>query len=69
VTTLVESGTGRAALWRLLSLGFAYPSAESFAEVEALAEAVLELGGSPAVGELLAAIRASTPEELEAERQ
>jgi hypothetical protein len=44
-------------------------SAESFAEVEALAEAVLELEGSPAVGELLAAIRASTPEELEAERQ
>ncbi|MGH3077487.1 MAG: TorD/DmsD family molecular chaperone [Gaiellaceae bacterium] len=69
MTTLVESGTGRAALWRLLSLGSAHPSAESFAEVEALAEAVLELEGSPAVGELLAAIRASTPEELEAERQ
>lgn len=70
MTTLVESGTGRAAVWRLLSLGFARPSAESVAEVEALAEAVLELGGGlPAIEKLLGAIRASAPEDLEAESQ
>ena len=68
-TTFVESGTTRAATWRLLSLGFARVTPESLAEVEALAEGVLELSGPPEVAQLLGAIGRSTPEDLEAERQ
>lgn len=68
-TALVESGTSRAVLWRLLSLGFAAPSAETLAEVEVLAEGLLELEASAELDDLLAALRSAHPVELEAEYQ
>jgi len=68
-TTVTESSAVRAALWRLLSLGFAPPSPETLAEVDALAEGVLGIGGPPEVADLLAALRASRPDDLRAEYQ
>ena len=69
MTVLVESGTARAALWRLLSLGFAPPADETLAEVEALADALVQLGAPLEVEELLAALRSSDRADLEAEYQ
>jgi TorA maturation chaperone TorD len=69
VTAAVESGTGRAALWRLLSLGFVPPSRESLAEVEALADGVLALEGSPELEEVLETLRSAQLQDLEAEYQ
>lgn len=69
MTVLVESGTARAALWRLLSLGFAPPAEETLAEVEALADALVQLGAPLEVEELLAALRSSDRADLEAEYQ
>jgi TorA maturation chaperone TorD len=69
MTAAVESGTGRAALWRLLSLGFVPPSRESRAEVEALAEGVLALEPSPELEELVEALRSVRLPDLEAEYQ
>jgi putative dimethyl sulfoxide reductase chaperone len=66
---LVGSSAGRAALWRLLSLGFAPPSAETLTEVEALAEGVLGIDGPAEVADLLAALRASSHDDLRAEYQ
>jgi TorA maturation chaperone TorD len=48
---------GQAALWRLLSLGFTPPTAETVAEVEALAEGLAETEPAPAVEEVLPAVR------------
>jgi TorA maturation chaperone TorD len=69
MTVLVESGTARAALWRLLSLGFAPPTDETLAEVAALADALVQLGAPLEVEELLAALRSSDRPDLEAEYQ
>lgn len=69
MTVLVESGTARAALWRLLSLGFAPPAEETLAEVEALADALVQLGAPLEVEELLAALRSSDRADLVAEYQ
>jgi TorA maturation chaperone TorD len=68
-TTVVASSAARAALWRLLSLGFAPPSPETLAEVEALAEGVLGIGGPEEVADLLSALRASSSDDLRAEYQ
>lgn len=69
MSTLVTSGTSRAALWRLLSLGFAPPSRETLGEVEALAEGTLELGAPGEVEALLEAIRSVDGDGLEYEYQ
>lgn len=53
-----------AALWRLLSLGFAPPTEDTIAEVEVLADGLLELERSPELADLLAALRPSTADEL-----
>ena len=69
MTSLVGLETGRAALWRLLSLGFAPPTPATLAEVEALAQALVETGAPLEVEELLAALRSSSREDVEAEYQ
>jgi len=53
-----------AAVWRLLSLGFAPPTDDTVAEVEALAEGLRELEPSPEIDDLLAALQPSTADEL-----
>ena len=53
-----------AALWRLLSLGFTPPTAETVAEVEVLAEGLLEIESSPEIEEVIAATRGASVEEL-----
>ena len=60
-------GLGLAALWRLLSLGFAPPSEETLAEVELLADAMADVGGPAAIEEVLALVRETEPEELSAQ--
>jgi TorA maturation chaperone TorD len=47
VTVAASSPTARSALYRLLSLGFAPPSAETLAELAELADALAELPGLP----------------------
>jgi len=48
MTTLAPPATARSALFRLLALGFAPPSAETLAEIEGLADALAGLPGVPA---------------------
>ena len=60
-------GIGLAALWRLLSLGFAPPNEETLAEVELLADGIAEVGGPPEVDDVLALARESEPAELSAQ--
>ncbi|MDH4102250.1 MAG: molecular chaperone TorD family protein [Thermoleophilia bacterium] len=63
--TVVASPEVRlAALWRLLSLGFTSPTTETVAEVEALAEGVLETESSRELEDVLSAVRACTVVEL-----
>ena len=69
MTTAVDSGTGRAALWRLLSLGFAHPTDEMLGELRALTEGILELEGSAELELVLEALRSSRADDLEAEYQ
>jgi hypothetical protein len=52
MTTAARDGVGLAAAWRLLSLGLAPPTEETLAEVESLAEALMEVDGSPEIAEL-----------------
>jgi len=60
VTVAVQPGVGIAAAWRLLSLGFAPPRDETLEEIEALAEALLEVESDPlAVDALAAALSAA----------
>jgi TorA maturation chaperone TorD len=67
VTTATADGIGLAALWRLLSLGFAPPTPEGIAEVEALADALAEVGSRAAVEDLREALRECGFDELAAE--
>jgi TorA maturation chaperone TorD len=69
VTVVAEPGIGLAALWRLLSLGFAVPREETLAEVEVIADALVELGHSPDVKDVLAAVRDAGPDEVSAQYQ
>ena len=57
-------GTRLAALWRLLSLGFAPPTADRVAEVEALAGALAEIESTPELDAVLAAIRSTELDDL-----
>lgn len=68
-TAAVSSGVERAALWRLLSLGFAPPREETLAEVEALSDALRGYTAQSEVEDLLAAVRSTTFETLATEYQ
>ncbi|MBM2822086.1 MAG: hypothetical protein HW413_832 [Thermoleophilia bacterium] len=66
--TVVASPEVRlAALWRLLSLGFIPPTTETVAEVEALAEGLLDTESSPELEGVLTASRSCTVVELAAQ--
>ena len=67
MSTATVSGIGLAALWRLLSLGFASPTEETLAEVELLADGIAEVGGPPEVADVLALVRETEPAELSAQ--
>ncbi len=67
MSVVAEPEVRLAALWRLVSLGFAPPTAETVAEVELLAESILELERSPEVDEVLAAARGPSIEVLAAQ--
>jgi len=64
VTAVAAPEVRLAALWRLLSLGFTPPTAETVAEVEVLAEGLLEIESSPEIEEVIAATRGASVEEL-----
>ena len=67
MTTATHGGVALAALWRLLSLGFTSPREETIAEVEALADALVEAGAPDDVERVLEAVRSSSTEELSAQ--
>jgi TorA maturation chaperone TorD len=70
MTVLTESCVARAALWRLLSLGFMSPSAETLAEIDLLAEALLELPDPfEELTDVREAVAATAPEEAAASYQ
>ena len=58
---------GLAALWRLLSLGFAPPTEETLAEVEVLADGIAEMGGPAGIEDVLLLAREAEPGELSAQ--
>jgi TorA maturation chaperone TorD len=64
VTAVAAPEVRLAALWRLLSLGFTPPTTETVAEVEVLAEGLLEIESSPEIEEVIAATRGASVEEL-----
>lgn len=59
MTTVAEPAVARAALWRLLSLGFAPPREETLDEVETLAEVLAE-GADGHAEDVLEAIRSES---------
>ena len=63
-TVATLGGVGRAATWRLLSLGFAAPTEDRVAEVETIARGLVEIDPSPETAELLAALEGSSVDEL-----
>jgi TorA maturation chaperone TorD len=67
VTVVASPEVRLAALWRLLSLGFMSPTTDSVAEVEALADGLLETESSPELEGVLAASRSCTVVELAAQ--
>ena len=67
MTTAVREGVGLAAAWRLLSLGFSPPGAETLAEVEALAEGLAEVDPSAKILDLLEAVRLAEPDDAAAQ--
>jgi TorA maturation chaperone TorD len=64
VSSATHSSVALAALWRLLSLGFTSPSEETVAEVEVLADSLVEAGAPPDVEDVLGAARESELEQL-----
>lgn len=67
MTTAVREGVELAAAWRLLSLGFAPPTEETLAEVQALAEGLAELDSSAEIADLLDDVRHTEPSEAAAQ--
>lgn len=57
MTTVARDAVRLAALWRLLSLGFTPPTRDTLAEVEALADALLEADPVPELDGVLEAVR------------
>jgi TorA maturation chaperone TorD len=64
VTTATQGGVGLAALWRLLSLGFSSPTEETVAEVEVLADGLVEADARHPAEGVLHAVRESELDEL-----
>jgi TorA maturation chaperone TorD len=64
VTAATLGGVELAALWRVLSLGFTAPSAESVAEVEALADGLVAAGTLPEVAAVLTVAQEEALENL-----
>lgn len=60
MTIAMSERVGLAARWRLLSLGFMSPTTETVAEVETLAEGLLETETSPELEDVLVALRGCT---------
>ena len=67
MSTATSERVGLAVRWRLLSLGFTSPTTETVAEVETLAEGLLETESSPELEGVLSAMRACTVMELAAQ--
>jgi len=67
MTTALSEGVGLAAAWRLLSLGFAPPTAETLAEVDALADALTEVDASPELADVVDAVQQVEPDEAAAQ--
>lgn len=67
MTSATQSGVALAALWRLLSLGFTSPTAETIAEVDILADGLVEAEASRDVADVLEAVRSSELTELGAQ--
>ena len=61
MTTATRGDVEMAAAWRLLALGFSPPAEKTLAEIEALAEALFDMGTSPELDALLGAVRATSP--------
>jgi TorA maturation chaperone TorD len=67
VSTLAPGGVALAGLWRLLSLGFASPTEDTLAEVEALADALAEAGAPSEVEDVLLELARGGRDELAAD--
>jgi len=67
MSALATEGVALAALWRLLSLGFESPTDETIAEVETLADTLLEAGGPAELEDVLLELARSGREELSAD--
>lgn len=64
MTVAAEPGIGVAALWRLLALGFTPPSEDTVAEIEALAEGLVDLDEPSDVDDVLATVCGAHVDEL-----
>ncbi len=67
MTTATRDGARLAALWRLLSLGFAPPTEDTLAEVEALADVLSEAEPIPELHRVLEAVRGVWPADASAQ--
>lgn len=67
MTSATVERVSLAALWRLLSLGFASPTPETLSEVELLADGLVETGSPGEVDGVLALAREADHEELSAQ--
>jgi TorA maturation chaperone TorD len=67
MTTATYEDIGVAAAWRLLSLGFAPPTAELLDEIRSLAEALHDLDGTPELDDLLQVLPNIAIEDLSAQ--
>jgi TorA maturation chaperone TorD len=68
MTTATYEDIGVAAAWRLLSLGFAPPTAELLDEIRSLAEALHDLDGTPELDDLLQVLPNIAIEDLSAQQ-
>jgi nitrate reductase assembly molybdenum cofactor insertion protein NarJ len=67
MTTAMHEGIGVAAAWRLLSLGFAPPTAELLDEIESLAVVLYDVDEAPELEDLLVAVRSTDVESVSAQ--
>ncbi len=67
MTSATASGVGLATAWRIVSLGFAPPTGETLAEVEALADALAEVEATPELDAVLTEVRAAAADDVAAQ--
>jgi TorA maturation chaperone TorD len=67
MSAVATDGVALAALWRLLSLGFAAPTEETLDEVEALADALVDAGSPSEVEDVLLALARTDRDDLRAQ--